>query len=228
MLEEIDSDCEGLQLQATSNFKAYHVDAYNSDYDDEAIASVIFMTSLSPSGSINGDIIGLTYDLDILSEVPHYNTYHENNMLNPVVQEMEHSQHLCPNNDSYDELTKQQDFFVDMLEEIDSDCEGLQLQATSNFKAYHVDAYNSDYDDEAIASVIFMTSLSPSGSINGDIIGLTYDLDILSEVPHYNTYHENNMLNPVVQEMEHSQHLCPNNDSYDELTSDNNVISYAD
>ncbi|GJX68341.1 integrase, catalytic region, zinc finger, CCHC-type containing protein [Tanacetum coccineum] len=41
-LEETD-DCEDLQLQATTNFKADHVDAYDSDCDDEATTNAIFM-----------------------------------------------------------------------------------------------------------------------------------------------------------------------------------------
>ncbi|GJY20198.1 hypothetical protein Tco_0392764 [Tanacetum coccineum] len=90
---------------------------------------------------------------------------------------------------------------LEWLEEIDSDCEDLQLCTTSNFKADHVDAYDSDCNYEATTSAIFMASVSPVGSINGDT---------------------------VVQEMEYIQHLVSNNDSYDELTSDNNVISYAD
>ncbi|GKE69237.1 hypothetical protein Tco_1527309 [Tanacetum coccineum] len=42
-------------------------------------------------------------------------------------------------------------FFADRLEEIE-DCDDLQLQTTSDFKADHVDAYDSDCDDEATAS----------------------------------------------------------------------------
>ncbi|GJV01997.1 hypothetical protein Tco_1335566 [Tanacetum coccineum] len=73
-----------------------------------------------------------------------------------------------------------------------------------------------------------MARLSSIGSVYGDDINPTYDLDILSKVPHYDTYHETDMLNIVVQEMEYSKHLVHNNDSYDELTSDNNAISYVD
>ncbi|GKE79418.1 hypothetical protein Tco_1545538 [Tanacetum coccineum] len=73
-----------------------------------------------------------------------------------------------------------------------------------------------------------MASLSPTGSINGDIVGPYYNLNILSEVPHYDTYQENDVLNYVVQEMEYTELLVSNNDSYDELTSDSNVISYSD
>ncbi|GJU74725.1 hypothetical protein Tco_1266130 [Tanacetum coccineum] len=111
---------------------------------------------------------------------------------------------------------------------MDSDYNDLQLHTTSNFKADHIDAYDSDCDDEATSCAIFMASLSPIGSINGDIVGPYYNSNILSEVPHYDTYQENDVLNSVVQEMEYTEHLVSNNDSYDELTSDNNVISYSD
>ncbi|GKB64403.1 hypothetical protein Tco_0920589 [Tanacetum coccineum] len=122
----------------------------------------------------------------------------------------------------------QQHFLADILEEMDSDCNDLQLHNTSNFKADHIDAYDSDCDDEATSCAIFMASLSPTGSINGDIVGPYYNLNILSEVPHYDTYQENDVLNYVVQEMEYTELLVSNNDSYDELTSDSNVISYSD
>ncbi|GJT60370.1 hypothetical protein Tco_1003903 [Tanacetum coccineum] len=53
----------------------------------------------------------------------------------------------------------QQDFLADRLEEMDSDyC-----------------------DDEATACAIFMASLSPAGSINGDITGPSSDSELISE-----------------------------------------------
>ncbi|GJX86942.1 hypothetical protein Tco_0337716 [Tanacetum coccineum] len=75
---------------------------------------------------------------------------------------------------------EQQDFLADSLEEI-NDCEDLQLQATTNFKAGHVDAYDSDCDDEAITNAIFMANLSLVGSLNDDTVEAHYDSDILSE-----------------------------------------------
>ncbi|GJV28397.1 hypothetical protein Tco_1384845 [Tanacetum coccineum] len=102
----------------------------------------------------------------------------------------------------------QQDFLADRLEEME-DCDYLWLQTTSNFKADHVDAYDSDCDDKATASAIFMASLSLAGSLNDDTVAPTYDLDIFSEI-------------------EYTENSISNNDSYDELTSDNNVISYVD
>ncbi|GKA33292.1 hypothetical protein Tco_0719659 [Tanacetum coccineum] len=103
-----------------------------------------------------------------------------------------------------------------------------RLHKTSIFKSDHVDAFDSDCDEAPTASAIFMARLSPTGSINGGAFGSTYDLDILFEVSHYNTYHETNMLNHVVQEMKYSEHLVYNNNSYDELTSDSNVTFYVE
>ncbi|GKB70443.1 hypothetical protein Tco_0931855 [Tanacetum coccineum] len=56
------------QLQATTNFKADHVDAYDSDCDDEATTNAIFMANLSPVGSLNDDTVAPRYDSDTLSE----------------------------------------------------------------------------------------------------------------------------------------------------------------
>nr|GEX96581.1 hypothetical protein [Tanacetum cinerariifolium] len=112
------------------------------------------------------------------------------------------------------------------LEETD-DCEDLQLQATVNFKADHVDAYDLDCDDEATENAIFIENLSPVGSINDDIVEPRYDSDIFSKVPHYDTYHEADVLNLNVQEMGYIENIISNNESYDKLTSNNNVIFYA-
>nr|GEV30381.1 integrase, catalytic region, zinc finger, CCHC-type, peptidase aspartic, catalytic [Tanacetum cinerariifolium] len=75
---------------------------------------------------------------------------------------------------------EQHDFLADSLEET-NDCEDLQLQATTNFKADHIDAYDSDCDDEATTNAIFMVNLSLVGSINDDTIKPRYDSDIPSE-----------------------------------------------
>ncbi|GKE31732.1 hypothetical protein Tco_1451054 [Tanacetum coccineum] len=95
---------------------------------------------------------------------------------------------------------EQQDFLADTLEETD-DCEDLQLQVSSNFKEDRVDAYDSDCDDEATTNAIFMVNLSPVGSINDDTVEPRYDFDILSKVPHYDTYHDYNMINSNIQEL---------------------------
>nr|GEU60972.1 hypothetical protein [Tanacetum cinerariifolium] len=121
----------------------------------------------------------------------------------------------------------QQDLLADRLKEMNDD-EGLKLQTTSSFKVEHVDAYDSDCDDEATAYAIFMASLSPAGSINGDTVGPSYDSELLSELPHYDTYHEDVVYNDDVQETKYNDHVIFNDNSCDGITSDNNVISYAD
>ncbi|GKA13265.1 hypothetical protein Tco_0692911 [Tanacetum coccineum] len=120
---------------------------------------------------------------------------------------------------------KQQNFLADSLEKT-NDCEDLQVQATTNFKADHVDVYDSECDDEGTSNAIFMANLSPVGSINDDTVEPRYDSDILFEVPHYDTYHESDVLNDI-QELEYIENIVFNNEAYDELTSNNNVISYA-
>ncbi|GJU40798.1 retrovirus-related pol polyprotein from transposon TNT 1-94 [Tanacetum coccineum] len=121
---------------------------------------------------------------------------------------------------------EKQDFLADSLEETD-DCKDLQLQATANFKVDHVDAYDSDCDDEATANVIFMASLTPVGSINDDTVEPHYDSDILSEVPHYDTYHDTDVLNSSVQEMGYIKNIVSKNESYDELTIGNDADNYV-
>ncbi|GJS69454.1 hypothetical protein Tco_0702295 [Tanacetum coccineum] len=122
---------------------------------------------------------------------------------------------------------ERQDFLADTLEEND-DCDDLQLHTTTNFKVDHIDAYDSDCDDEAAASAIFMASLSLAGSLNDDTVAPTYDSDILSEVSHYDTYHDDDVLKSAVQETEYTEHYVSHDDSYAKLTSNINVISYAE
>nr|GFA84782.1 hypothetical protein [Tanacetum cinerariifolium] len=75
---------------------------------------------------------------------------------------------------------EQHDFLADSLEET-NDCEDLQLQATTNIKADHIDAYDSDCDDEATTNEIFMANMSHVGSLNDDTVSLHYDSDTLSK-----------------------------------------------
>ncbi|GJS08143.1 hypothetical protein Tco_0364939 [Tanacetum coccineum] len=119
-------------------------------------------------------------------------------------------------------------FLADCLKNDCIQTDDLQLHTTYIFKEDHVDAFDSDCDEAPTASAIFMARLSPAGSINGGAFGSTYDLNILFEISHYNTYHETDMLNHVVQEMKYSKHLVYNNDSNDELMSDSNVTSYVE
>ncbi|GJT48427.1 hypothetical protein Tco_0974584 [Tanacetum coccineum] len=102
----------------------------------------------------------------------------------------------------------QQDLLADRLDEID-DYYDLLVHTTTNFKAYHIDAYDSDCNDEATTCAIFMASLSPAGSINEDTAKPSYDLELPSETIY-------------------NDHPVFNNNSCDELTSNSNVILYVD
>nr|GEX42778.1 hypothetical protein [Tanacetum cinerariifolium] len=95
---------------------------------------------------------------------------------------------------------EQQDFLADILEE-NNDCEDLQLQATSNIKADHVDVYDLDCDDEDTSNAIFMANLSPVGSLNNDT---------------------------VAPQLGYIKNIISSNESYDELKGNSDVISYTD
>ncbi|GJU48259.1 hypothetical protein Tco_1217814 [Tanacetum coccineum] len=102
-----------------------------------------------------------------------------------------------------------------------------RLQATTNFKTDHIDAYDLYCDDEATTNTVFMVNFSHVGSIKDYIVKPRYDSDILFEVPHYDTYHESDVLNSDIQELEYIENIVSNNESYDELTSNSNVLSYT-
>nr|GEX86075.1 retrotransposon protein, putative, unclassified [Tanacetum cinerariifolium] len=92
----------------------------------------------------------------------------------------------------------------------------------------HVDAYDSESDDEATANAIFMVNLSHVGSLNDDMVAPHYSSDTHFEVPHYDTYHDSNMLNSNIQELGYIENILSNNESYDELKGNNDVLSYTD
>ncbi|GKC32254.1 hypothetical protein Tco_1039548 [Tanacetum coccineum] len=133
---------------------------------------------------------------------------------------------IAPHYDS-NTLSEKHDFLADNLEETD-DCEDLQLQATTNFKADHVDAYDSDCDDEATTNTIFTVNLFPISSLNDGMVAPCYDFDTLSEVPHYDTYHDFDVLNSNIKELRYIENNVSTNKSYDELKGNNDVISYTD
>ncbi|GJX57368.1 hypothetical protein Tco_0287265, partial [Tanacetum coccineum] len=95
-------------------------------------------------------------------------------------------------------------------------------------RADHVDAYDSDYDEEATTNAIFMASLSHVGSLDDDTVAPCYDSYTLYEVPYYDTYHDSYVLNSNIQELEYIENIVSNNKSYDELKGNSNVISYTD
>ncbi|GJU58869.1 hypothetical protein Tco_1236635 [Tanacetum coccineum] len=93
---------------------------------------------------------------------------------------------------------EQKDFLDDGLEGFVSDCEDLQLNATSILITDKVDVYNLEVDDAPTTSAIFMAKLSPVGSINGNEVHPSYDSNILSELPNYDIYQANEMFNSFV------------------------------
>ncbi|GJQ98862.1 integrase, catalytic region, zinc finger, CCHC-type containing protein [Tanacetum coccineum] len=100
---------------------------------------------------------------------------------------------------------EQQDFLDVSLEETDDYCDG---EATSN--------------------AIFMENLYPIGSLNDDMVEPRYYSDIHSEVPYYDTYHDSDMLNSNIQDLGYIKNSVSNNESYDKLKGNSNVISYTD
>ncbi|GJU67871.1 hypothetical protein Tco_1254130 [Tanacetum coccineum] len=87
---------------------------------------------------------------------------------------------------------------------------------------------DEQHDFLSNTNAIFMANLSPVGSLNDDTVEPCYDSDIHSEVPHYDTYYDFDMLNSNIQELGYIENIVSNNESYDELKSNNDVISYTD
>ncbi|GJT60505.1 retrovirus-related pol polyprotein from transposon TNT 1-94 [Tanacetum coccineum] len=81
--------------------------------------------------------------------------------------------------------------------------------------------------DDSTTNAIFMANLSPVGSLNDGMVAPRYDSDTLSEVPHYDTYHDSDMFNSNIQELGYIENIISNNESYDELKDNSDVISYT-
>ncbi|GJY95616.1 hypothetical protein Tco_0511977 [Tanacetum coccineum] len=77
-------------------------------------------------------------------------------------------------------LTQQQEAGIDISDE--------QQDLLDDELEEKVDAYDSEVDGAPTASAIFMAMLSPAGYNSGDEAGPSYDSNILSEVPNYETY----------------------------------------
>nr|GEX63852.1 hypothetical protein [Tanacetum cinerariifolium] len=132
---------------------------------------------------------------------------------------------MCKVKNGQDHLRRGQTM-NESLEETD-DCKDLKLQATTNFKADHIDAYDLDYDNESIPNVIFMENLSHVASLNDDTVVPRYDSDTLFEVPHYDTYHDSDVLNSNIQELRYTKNIVSTTKSCDELKGNSDVISYT-
>ncbi|GKB18422.1 hypothetical protein Tco_0852345 [Tanacetum coccineum] len=115
---------------------------------------------------------------------------------------------------------EQQYFLAADLEEFNLDCDDLQLNTTSIFKADHVDASDSDCDEAPTASEIFMARLSPTYSVNGDDVNATYVSYILFEymvtiendaaqsVPSPEQNNDNAMILSVIKQMQSQVERC--------------------
>ncbi|GJS45059.1 hypothetical protein Tco_0595180 [Tanacetum coccineum] len=64
-------------------------------------------------------------------------------------------------------------------------------------------------------------------SLNDDTVEPRYDSDMLFKIPYYDTYYDSDMLNSNVQKLGYIENIVSNNESYDELMGNNNVISYT-
>ncbi|GKC77739.1 hypothetical protein Tco_1128513, partial [Tanacetum coccineum] len=85
---------------------------------------------------------------------------------------------------------------------------------TAAFQTEDIDAYDYDCDDVSNAKAVLMTNLSSYGS------------DVLSEVPHSETYH-NDMDNQSVHAMQDFEQTPIVDFSDNEITSDSNIIPYS-
>ncbi|GJR93140.1 hypothetical protein Tco_0265314 [Tanacetum coccineum] len=70
-------------------------------------------------------------------------------------------------------------FLADTRERVDSGTDARTLTTTTIFQSYDINAFDSDCDEAHAAQATFMANLSAYGS------------DVLSEVPNYDTYHDN-------------------------------------
>nr|GFC15887.1 hypothetical protein [Tanacetum cinerariifolium] len=77
-----------------------------------------------------------------------------------------------------------------------------------------LDTYDSECDDFFTTKAVLMANL------------FSYESDVLSEVPHYETTH-NDMLNQSMQEMSYSEQTHLVNYPENEITSDSNIIPYS-
>ncbi|GJX09364.1 hypothetical protein Tco_0199223 [Tanacetum coccineum] len=105
-------------------------------------------------------------------------------------------------------------FLANTGEKFDSGTNACALTTTAIFQIDDLDAFNTDCDDAPIASAVFMTNLT------------SYDSNVLSELPNYDTYHDNTVFEQSVQEMHYSKQPDFIDDSNIEMTSDIIVILY--
>ncbi|GKC69544.1 hypothetical protein Tco_1115427, partial [Tanacetum coccineum] len=98
---------------------------------------------------------------------------------------------------------------------VDSGTDAYTLTTNAIFQTYDIDSFDSNCDEVPATQAYFMANLFDYGS------------DVLSEVPNYNTYHDNIVFEQNVQDLKYSEQPVIDDDLNIEITSDSNVISYA-
>nr|GFA18486.1 hypothetical protein [Tanacetum cinerariifolium] len=101
----------------------------------------------------------------------------------------------------------------------------LALNEDNVFQADQCDAFNSDIDEAPTTQTMFMVNIS-SADLIYDETGLSYDLDILSEVQDHDNYVDNVGEYHEVHEMQNDIQSNYIVDSDAEYTSDSNIILY--
>ncbi|GJY67799.1 hypothetical protein Tco_0470781 [Tanacetum coccineum] len=96
------------------------------------------------------------------------------------------------------------------------DCYDVQPTISHNatFQIDDLDAYDSDCNDISSAKAVLMANL------------LNWDLDVLSEVPNFETY-QNDLENQSVQAMQHFEQTPVDDYPDNKITSDSNIIRYS-
>nr|GEU30167.1 hypothetical protein [Tanacetum cinerariifolium] len=105
-------------------------------------------------------------------------------------------------------------FLADTRERVDSGIDARALTTTPIFQTDDMDAFDSDYYEAPTTSVIFMANFT------------AYDSNVLSKVPNYDTYQDNNVFDQSVQEINYLEQPVFVDNSKNKITSDSNVISY--
>nr|GEX21805.1 hypothetical protein [Tanacetum cinerariifolium] len=89
-----------------------------------------------------------------------------------------------------------------------------EIPTPSAFQTDDLDAFDFDCDVTPSASVVLMATLS------------FYDSEVLLEVPIHDIYHDYQITDQSVQEMQYSKQPVFNNDADLDISNDSNMISY--
>nr|GEW21036.1 hypothetical protein [Tanacetum cinerariifolium] len=89
-----------------------------------------------------------------------------------------------------------------------------KIPTPSVFLTDNLNAFDFDCDEAPSASAVLKAKLS------------SYDYEILSVVPIHDHYLDNHVSDQNVQQMKYHEQLVFNNDTYIDITSDSNMISY--